>query len=229
MEAAPDGKSDELTERRKARIAARKNKIKMEEAIEVPDFKSMDRNALVEYANKNPLTKLEGVNGANTDYIREAVKTMDAFEKKKGGNTIEGLSVKFGGTGKAYAKYDDKTHTLLLKKTGSIDAFEKSQKEANLRYRLKWKTDKDYYATETFSGMLWHELGYAVDIDTGQTLSRRLSVNSDLDTMSVQISSYAGSSQNVRVTKRSEAWAENFAAYMEGGKKKRRFLSRYPI
>lgn len=40
-----------------------------------------------------------------------------------------------------------------------------------------------------------------------------------MDELSVKISAYAGSAQNVRVSKRSEAWAENFAAYMEGGSK----------
>lgn len=35
---------------------------------------------------------------------------------------------------------------------------------------------------------------------------------------SLKESAYAGSTQGVRVSKRSEAWAENFAAYMDGGK-----------
>ena len=38
--------------------------------------------------------------------------------------------------------------------------------------------------------------------------------------MTEKISIYAGSTQNIRTSKRSEAWAENFAAYMEGGKNK---------
>lgn len=78
---------------------------------------------------------------------------------------------------------------------------------------------KDYYATETYSGTIWHELGHAIDIDTGQELSRSLSKNSRLDAESVKISQYAGSTQNVRTAKRSEAWAENLAAYMDDGTK----------
>ena len=100
--------------------------------------------------------------------------------------------------------------------------FEERQKAENLRYHLRWKTDQDYHATETFSGTIWHELGHAVDIESGQALSRGLSANATLDEASVRVSAYAGTTQGVRVTKRSEAWAENFAAYMDGGRNKER-------
>ena len=109
-----------------------------------------------------------------------------------------------------------------MKKTGSLQQFEESQKAANLRYRTRWKTDKDYYATETYSGTIWHELGHAVDIASGQKWSGSLSATSILDELSVRVSAYAGSTQNVRVSKQSEAWAENFAAFMDGGKNKGR-------
>ena len=60
-------------------------------------------------------------------------------------------------------------------------------------------------------------MGHAVDMETGQALSCALSATKELDTKSVKISVYAGSTQNVGVSRRSEAWAENFAAYMDGG------------
>jgi len=91
---------------------------------------------------------------------------------------------------------------------------------ANERYRKKWNVERDYYATETFSGTVWHELGHAIDISTGQRLSKELSRNTYLDAASVQVSAYAASTQNVRVSKRSEAWAENYSAYMDGGRNK---------
>ena len=201
---------DTLTERRKARLAARQAK------PATPDFDTMNRTDLVEWANKNLKTKFEDLSGANIDYIRQAVKVINQFEQKMGGNTIDGLSVKFGGVPSGVAaKYDDKTHTVLLKKTGSIRSFEEGMKNDNARSRHKLK--KDYHATETFSGTIWHELGHAIDIDTGQALSKALSASKDLDAKSVKISVYAGNTQNVRVTRRSEAWAENFAAYMDNG------------
>lgn len=183
------------------------------------DFSAMSLNELKDYANNSLQTEFTGLSGANADYIRAAVKVIDKFEKMKSG-TIKGLKVKFGGTPSgAYAKYDDTTNTIFLKKSGNMKAFEQKQLEDNIRYKLRWKTDRDYYATTSFSGTVAHELGHAVDFDTNQSLSKALSATEELDELSVKISSYAASTQNVRVSKRSEAWAENFAAYMEGGEK----------
>lgn len=187
----------------------------------VYDFSSMTREELLNYAKKNLKTDIGDLKGVNIDFARESIRVISEFEQRLGGNTIPGLKIKFGGLSKnVYAKYDDGTNTVLLKRMGSKEAFEKSQKEENLRYRLKWKTDKDYYATETYSGTIWHELGHAIDIHAGQQLSRRLSSTAELDALSVKVSAYAGTTGGVRVSKRSEAWAENFAAYMDGGANK---------
>lgn len=195
----------------KRRQAARKK-----EAQNKPDFDSMDRKQLVSWASENLKTRFEDVAGANIDYIREAVKVINDLEEKMGGKTIGGLSVKFGGTtSSVYAKYDDATRTILLKKSGSIKAFTESQRKTN--ERALRKLGKNYSSTETFSGTVWHELGHAVDMDNGQALSAALSATKELDLKSVKISVYAGNTQNVRATRRSEAWAENFAAYMDNG------------
>lgn len=205
-----------------ARRAAWKERHKKEakNVANIPDFDKMQYSDIVKWANENLKTRFENLNGVNKDYYRETVKALSKFESKMGRNTINGLSVKFGGTPNGvYAKYDDKAKTLLLKKTGSLEKFVESQKNANARYRIKWHVDKDYYATTSFEGTVLHELGHAVDIDTGQALSRKLSDDAKLFETSAKISVYAGSPQGVRVTPRSEAWAENFAAYMEGGAK----------
>lgn len=182
----------------------------------LPDFDGMSRSELEQWANKNLKTKFEETKGASLDYYRSAIKVLTEFERKLGGKTIDNLSVKFGGVPKGLVgKYDDKTSTVLLQKTGSIKAFTERMQKDNERARYKLK--KDYHSTETYSGILWHELGHAVDMDTGEALSRALTATQELEIKSVKISVYAGSTQNVRVTKRSEAWAENFAAYMEGG------------
>lgn len=199
--------------RRKERLLQRKLKQRN------VDFASMGASELKDYANHSLKTEFIDMEGANSDFVRDAVKIIDEFEKKNG-DTIPGLKVRFGGIPSGvYAKYDDSTNTLLLKKNGDIKAFEKKQIEDNLRYKIKWKKDKDYYATTTYSGTVAHELGHAVDFSTNQALSKALSATPEMDELSVKISAYAGSAQNVRVSKRSEAWAENFAAYMEGGSK----------
>jgi hypothetical protein len=206
----------EIRARRAAYFArAQKNK---EAEFVPPNFEGMSASEIKKWTSENLKTTFEGVSGANKDFVAEAAKSVAQFEHKMGGKTIDGLSVKFGGvTGSAYAKYDDKTKTLLLKKTGNLAAFEDRQKAENARFKARWKTDKSYYATTTYSGTVLHELGHAVDMDSGQSLSRLLSTNPTLFETSVRVSAYAGTSQGVRVTPRSEAWAENFAAYMEGG------------
>lgn len=179
-----------------------------------PDFDSMDRNQLISWADSNLKTKLEDTKGASTDFIRDAVKVLNKLEEKMGGNTISGLRVRFGGAPSGtYAQYDPKTKTVHMKKSGNINTFAESQKKENERSLRK--LGKRYHATTSFMGTVWHELGHAVDVETGQKLSAALS-NSNLDAKSVKISVYAGSSGAVRATKRSEAWAENFAAYMSG-------------
>ena len=213
---------DDYQKRIKQRRAAYKNRAQNRSVpSSIPDFSSMGREELLDYAKKNLKTDIGDLKGVNIDFARDAIRVLSEFEQKLGGNTIPGLNIKFGGLSKnVFAKYDDKTNTLMLKKTGSKEIFEKTQKEANIRFRHKWNTDRDYYSTETYSGTIWHELGHAVDIHTGQQLSRRLSSTAELDELSVKVSGYAGTTGGVRVSKRSEAWAENFAAYMDRGANK---------
>ena len=213
---------DDYQKRIKQRRAAYKNRAQNRSVpSSIPDFSSMGREELLDYAKKNLKTDIGDLKGVNIDFARDAIRVLSEFEQKLGGNTIPGLNIKFGGLSKnVFAKYNDKTNTLMLKKTGSKEIFEKTQKEANIRFRHKWNTDRDYYSTETYSGTIWHELGHAVDIHTGQQLSRRLSSTAELDELSVKVSGYAGTTGGVRVSKRSEAWAENFAAYMDRGANK---------
>lgn len=203
-------KSIELTNRRKERLAARRAK-------QLPDFSTMSNDELKKYVEENIRTTFVDFNGVNNEFAADAVKVLTEFEQKLGG-TIEGLKVQFGGLPKGvYAKFDDKTNTLILKKAGSKKAFEDSLRDANFKYKFKWKTDTPYYATDTYTGTIWHELGHAIDIMNKQRLSKALEKTVDLESLSLKVSAYSRTTQGIRVTKRSEAWAENFSAYMEGG------------
>ena len=219
--------ADEIkkNEDRQAEIRARREAYrKREEAkkkaasLEIPDFHEMKPPQIKEWLDQNIQTKFGDIKGVNKDFLAETAKAVSVFEQKMGGKTIEGLSVKFGGlSGKNAAAYDAKTNTLSLKKTGSIAAFEESLKKDNERaFR---KRHKDYHATSTYIGTVFHEIGHAVDHDTGQQLSRMLSVDPVLFVDSVNVSVYAGAEPALGAPKRSEAWAENFAVYMEGGEK----------
>ena len=220
LKAADKAERIKYDEDRQAQIKARREAYFARKAAKqgsIPDFTNMEYADVMKWADSNLKTTFEDLKGTNKDFVKETVKALATFESKMGG-TIDGLSVKFGGlSGNLFAKYDDKTKTLLLKKTGSLKAFEDKLKDENARYRAKWKRDKDYNATDTFSGTVLHELGHAVDIDTGQSLSRELGANKELYSKSLDVSAYAGTQMNVRATKASEAWAENFAAYMAGG------------
>ena len=219
--------ADEIkkNEDRQAEIRARREAYRKREAakkkaasLEIPDFHEMKPAQIKEWLDQNIQTKFGDVKGVNKDFLAETAKAVSVFEQKMGGKTIEGLSVKFGGlSGKHGAAYDAKTNTLSLKKTGSVAAFEESLKKDNERtFR---KRHKDYHASSTYIGTVFHELGHAVDHDTGQRLSRMLSVDPVLFTESVNVSVYAGAEPALGAPKRSEAWAENFAVYMEGGEK----------
>lgn len=219
--------ADEIkkNEDRQAEIRARREAYRKREAakkraasLAIPDFHEMKPAQIKEWLDQNIQTKFGDIKGVNKDFLAETAKAVSVFEQKMGGKTIEGLSVKFGGlSGKHGAAYDAKTNTLSLKKTGSIAAFEESLKKDNERaFR---KRHKDYHATSTYIGTVFHELGHAVDHDTGQQLSRMLSVDPDLFVESVNVSVYAGAEPALGAPKRSEAWAENFAVYMEGGEK----------
>lgn len=207
-ERVPEGDAN-LTARRKARLEARSKE---------PDFEKMSPEELKDFADNKLKTKFDIPKGTNNEAVKEAVSVLYRFEQALGGNTLPGLTVNFVTNLKGvYAKFDDKTNSLLIPKGVRVKAVEESMREANSRYRTKWKTDKDYYATDTFAGTIWHELGHAVDVFTGERLSRALSNTPEMDATSVRVSAYAGTTQNIRVSKRSEAWAENFSAYMYGG------------
>ena len=155
--------SDEEQARVDARKAAWKARQKQMElngsskVYKIPNFDKMQHSDIVKWADSNLKTTFEDIKGVNKDYYRETVKALAEFETKMGGKTIEGLSIKFGGNiGSNYAKYDDKTKTLLLKKSGSLEAFEEAMKQENTRYKIKWHSDKDYHATTSYIGTIYH-------------------------------------------------------------------------
>lgn len=208
-EGPAEGDAD-LTARRKARLAARNRE---------PDFENMTPSEVKDFADNNLKTKFDIPKGTSSEAVKETAGVLYQFEQALGGQTLPGLAVKFVSNLKGtYAKYDDNDNALLLPKGVRVKATEAAMRKENARYRSKWKTDKDYHATDTFAGTVWHELGHAVDFYTRQELSKALSANPEIEAAAVNVSAYAASTQNVRVTKRSEAWAENYAAYMDGNK-----------
>lgn len=199
-----------LAERRRERMTSRNRQL-----TENYDFDSMNREQLSSFLENNLQTQIGETKGVNVDFLKETAKAISKFENKMGGS-IENLKIEFGGVrANAYAHYEESTSTLHLKKTGSLEKFaEMTRKENEKAIR---KLGKSYHATETYEGTIYHELGHAVDHSVQQSLSRALSTPDEFRN-AAKISVYAGSQPAIGAPRASEAFAENFAAYMEGGK-----------
>ena len=64
-------------------------KKKRSTAMETPDFSSMNRDELLQWAKKSHLkTDIGDLKGVNIDYARDTVKVLSEFEHKMGGSTI---------------------------------------------------------------------------------------------------------------------------------------------
>ena len=175
------------------------------------DFSNMSLKELKSYADTKLVTKIDSLDGVKTDYARQAIRTIKEFENKMGG-TLPELTVKFGKShAGAYAYYDPKDKTLYLAKSGNLE-----EKQLRDNERSMEKHGRPRNSTTTYSGTLWHELAHAIDHDTGENLSRYISNDKDLMREAFRISLYAASLPAIGSPRASEAFAENFAAYMEG-------------
>ena len=178
------------------------------------NFSAMSISDLKQYASSRLVTRIEGLEGVKLQYAQETMDVLSKFERKAGGS-LSGLTVHFGDVREnAFAHYDRKTNTLFLKKSGNLEAKQIADNERALR-----KLGQVQHATTTYSGTIWHELGHAMDYDTGENLSRIISSDSDLLEKSFKISGYASAQPAYGSPRASEAFAENVAAYMEGGEK----------
>lgn len=176
------------------------------------NFSAMSISDLKQYANSKLVTNVEGLEGVKLQYAQETLDVLSKFESKAGGS-LNGLTVHFGDVrDNAFAHYDSETNTLFLKKNGNLEAKQTADNEKALK-----KLGQVQHATTTYSGTIWHELGHAMDFDTGQNLSRIISNDSDLMKKSFKISGYASAQPAYGSPRASEAFAENVAAYMDGG------------
>lgn len=153
--------------------------------------------------------------GANADIVDRTTNVLSEFEKKFG--YIDGLQVQFGGiTDSSYAQYDPNTKTLHIRRKSNIADLEERMRQDNIRYKLKWKTDLPYYASETFEGSIWHELGHAIDDANGWKFSKALANSEELEIKAKSISAYARTRGDLRLPRTAEAFAENFSVFMTG-------------
>ena len=176
------------------------------------DFRKMSMDELKQYAANNIATQITNFDGVKLEYAQQAVETIQEFERRMGG-TIEGLKVEFGNVREnAFAHYERDSKTLYLKKRGNIEIKQITDNEKALK-----KSGQVQHATTTYSGTMWHELGHAIDADTGEMLSEFISDDKELLKKAFKISTYASSPPAIGSPRASEAFAENFAAYMDGG------------
>lgn len=186
------------------------------------DYSKIGRmsNAELDQYVKNLKTEFISTKGVSNEIYRETVKVIKQYEDMI--KDAPKIKVEFGGVVKgANAHYDDKNKTIHLKKTGKLEDFGAMKEETNLKYRIRWRRDKDYYATTSFNGVTWHELAHAIDFASGQKYSKML-MKGDLFEESVKVSVYAGERGTLGANARTEAWAENFSAYITNDKNKKR-------
>ncbi len=195
-------KSDVLTNRRKERMAQRRAQ------ATTPNFEGMSKKELVEFGKTKLKTNID-FKRASDNVVKIAVKALYDFEKA-GGN-LHDIKIAFGGAGSGmYGLFDPHTKTVHLK---TNDNFVEKLQEENQRamYKLKRKQ----WADASYRGLMFHEIGHAIDYLSDKELSKAVGRSETLFTAAKSVSNYARTTAAPGQTKASEAVAECFAMYMK--------------
>lgn len=172
-----------------------------------PDFDSMDRKQLTQWASSHLKTEID-FKGATEGVVKTVTKALYDFEKI-GGN-LDGVKVVFSGIKGRYGAYDYATKTLFLRPTDTFVSrlLEENTRASRKLHRVQW-------ADPSYRGMMFHEIGHAVDHSSGSSLSKIISNSSKLLTDAFSVSNYARTTPAIGQPRASEAFAECFSAYMK--------------
>jgi hypothetical protein len=132
------------------------------------------------------------------------------YDFEKAGGNLEGVKVVFNGTKGRYGAYDSATKTLFLrpKDTFVYRLLEENERASRKLHRVQW-------ADPSYRGMMFHEIGHAIDHNSGSNLSRTISNNKGLLVDAFSVSNYARTTPSLGQTRAAEAFAECFSAYMK--------------
>lgn len=182
----------------------------VEEKAELPNFFNMNKNQIIDYAEKNISATID-FTGATEQAIKDTVDAVARLQES--GIDFKGLKIEFNRPhADAYAFYDHVTNTIHVPKN---DKFVEKLIRENEKSIAKF--GNVYHAVPTYQGNLIHELGHYFDYQFNQDLSRKLSNNKDLMYEAFKISGYAPTYGGMGTPRASEAFAECFSAYFSKG------------
>ena len=182
----------------------------VEEKAELPNFFNMNKNQIIDYAEKNISATID-FTGATEQAIKDTVDAVARLQES--GIDLNGLKIEFNRPhADAYAFYDHVTNTIHVPKN---DKFVEKLIRENEKSIAKF--GNVYHAVPTYQGNLIHELGHYFDYQFNQDLSRKLSNNKDLMYEAFKISGYAPTYGGMGTPRASEAFAECFSAYFSKG------------
>ena len=182
----------------------------VEEKAELPNFFNMNKNQIIDYAEKNISATID-FTGATEQAIKDTVDAVARLQES--GINFKGLKIEFNRPhADAYAFYDHVTNTIHVPKN---DKFVEKLIRENEKSIAKF--GNVYHAVPTYQGNLIHELGHYFDYQFNQDLSRKLSNNKDLMYEAFKISGYAPTYGGMGTPRASEAFAECFSAYFSKG------------
>ena len=182
----------------------------VEEKAELPNFFNMNKNQIIDYAEKNISATID-FTGATEQAIKDTVDAVARLQES--GIDFKGLKIEFNKPhADAYAFYDHVTNTIHVPKN---DKFVEKLIRENEKSIAKF--GNVYHAVPTYQGNLIHELGHYFDYQFNQDLSRKLSNNKDLMYEAFKISGYAPTYGGMGTPRASEAFAECFSAYFSKG------------
>ena len=172
-----------------------------------PMFETMNKKEIVDWSKTNISTSID-FSGAGETATRATVKAIYNLEQQ--GIDLNGISIKYGKTGSSYGLFSRSTKTLYLR---GNDSYVEQMKETDLRCYAKY--GKPYYASSSYEGTLYHELGHALDDLLGHKLTQGIASNDKIYEQSLKVSFYSSvRPHDIRANKATETFAECFSAYM---------------
>ena len=121
-----------------------------------------------EWAKNNIKIKVESYKGFNLETANEINKSLFDIQDKI--LDVPNITLKKGNIGKAYASYDWKTKTILVK----TDYTKLTEQRANDDFLWNKQYRNDYHVNTSIDGLIKHEFGHAIDDFTKRAIYKQL-------------------------------------------------------
>jgi|GEM_PF-5034644 len=161
------------------------------------------------WAKANMKTPISPLKGCEIKHVNQCLQTLHSIEQRIGSSICD--KIQFGGQrGGSYASYNNATHTINLPKKDVRIAERHAQDNERWNNRI---SDQPYHSTDTVEGMVYHEVGHALDKANNHAFSTMINrMTLDEKKQVLKVSGYSGEDMFLSMRPCSEAWAESFAA-----------------